>query len=147
MILEKVTGCTCDSLTVDGVKEIDLDDFAREMTLKKISEFFWNYNLSKFERLINEYLRLYVAEDDLEYVDEFYQQLIDEKVIKPLDQNITDIDVLMQLRSKLSIYINRLDNGELNWLLQEVVWALGEYEYLGYCEQCCDSIYKYTLEI
>ena len=147
MILEKVTGCTCDSLTVDGVREIDLDDFAREMTLKKISEFFWNYNLSKFGKLINEYLQLYIAEDDLEYIDEFYQQLIDEKVIKPLEQNITDIDVLIQLRSKLSIYINRLDNGELNWLLQEVVGTLGEYEYLGYCEQCCDSIYKYTLEI
>lgn len=35
----------------------------------------------------------------------------------------------------------------LNEALQELLWNMGDCEYLGQCEQCFDSIFKYKIEI
>ena len=43
MILKQITGCVCDSLTVDGVEEIDLTEENRQIKLFSyiFSSFFW----------------------------------------------------------------------------------------------------------
>ena len=80
MKIESVTGCTCDSLTVDNVETVDMDKEAIKDVIKK---------------LIN-------REDDL---------------------------------------------GILQSVLIDLVEFQGEFEDLGYCDQCGDWITKYTLEI
>lgn len=152
MILEKVTGCTCSSLTVDGVEEIELCDNARVATLKKISEYFRKMELSKFREVIDDELLMYTTEEDLEYVDGFYSTLLVNKTIKPLQQisgmNALDEEyLLVELRAALANFILNMSTDDLNWLLQQVTESLGEPKYLGYCEQCCDSIDQYTLKI
>jgi hypothetical protein len=42
MILKEITGCVCDSLTVDGVEEIDLTEEQRKEVILKISEYIAN---------------------------------------------------------------------------------------------------------
>ena len=152
MILEKVTGCTCSSLTVDGVEEIEMCDNARVATLKKISKYISKMALDKFREVINNELLMYTTEEDLEYVDEFYSTLLVNKTIKPLQQisGMSALDeeyLLIELRVALANFILNMSTDDLNWLLQEVTEHLGETKYLGYCEQCCDSIHQYTLEI
>lgn len=39
MILKQTTGCVCNSLTVDGVEEIDLTEDQRKEVILKISEY------------------------------------------------------------------------------------------------------------
>jgi hypothetical protein len=152
MILEKVTGCTCDSLTVDDVREIDINDDDRISVLKRIGMYISILDLAKFKALINNELLMYTSLDDLEYADEFYLMLIKNRTIEPLQQldGMSAIDeeyLLIELRVSLSNYIMNVTPNDLNWILSQFVEAIGETEYLGYCDQCCDSIYKYTLEI
>lgn len=42
MILKQTTGCVCNSLTVDGVEEIDLTEDQRKEVILKISEYIAN---------------------------------------------------------------------------------------------------------
>ena len=152
MFLEKVTGCTCDSLTVDDVQEIKMSDNDRVAVLKRIWMYISILDLAKFKELINNELLMYTSLDDLEYADEFYLMLIKNKTIEPLQQldGMSAIDeeyLLIELRVSLANYIMNVSPNDLNWILSQFVEAVGETEYLGYCDQCCDSIYKYTLEI
>lgn len=152
MFLEKVTGCTCDSLTVDDVQEIKMSDNDRVAVLKRIGMYISILDLAKFKELINNELLMYTSLDDLEYADEFYLMLIKNKTIEPLQQldGMSAIDeeyLLIELRVSLANYIMNVSPNDLNWILSQFVEAVGETEYLGYCDQCCDSIYKYTLEI
>lgn len=39
MEIKIVTGCICDSMTVDGIEEADMTDEQRKETLKKLGEF------------------------------------------------------------------------------------------------------------
>ena len=80
MKIESVTGCTCDSLTVDDVETVDMDKEAVKDVIKKLID----------------------REDDL---------------------------------------------GTLQSILIDLVETQGEFEDLGYCDQCGDWITKYTLEI
>lgn len=151
MKIEKVTGCICDSLTVDGVQEIDLTDGKRVEVLSAISDYIHTYPFDKFGELIRWYFEMYTTEEDLEYMDEYYKSLIDSKLITPLyvlpEDTVENIALYAALRARLGCYIKSVPPHDLNWILQQVVEAFGEYEYIDYCEQCCDSIYKYTLEI
>lgn len=152
MFLEKVTGCTCDSLTVDDVQEIKMSDNDRVAVLKRIGMYISILDLAKFKELINNELLMYTSLDDLEYADEFYLMLIKNKTIEPLQQldGMSAIDeeyLLIELRVSLANYIMNVSPNDLNWILSQFVEAVGETEYLGYCDQCCDSFYKYTLEI
>lgn len=151
MILEKVTGCICDSLTVDGVQEIDLTDEKRVEVLSAISYYVHTYPFDKFGELIRDYFAMYTTEEDLEYMDEYYKSMINSKLITPLyvlpEDTMANIALYAALRARLGCYIKSVPPNELNWILQQVVEAFGEYEYIGHCDQCCDSIYKYTLEI
>ena len=152
MILEKVTGCTCDSLTVDDVREIEMKDDDRVSVLKRIVMYISRLDLAKFKELINDELMMYTDMEDLSYADEFYSMLLKNKTIEPLQQldGMSAIDeeyLLIELRVALANYIMNVSPNDLNWILSQFVEALGEEEYLGYCEQCCDSINKYTLEL
>lgn len=42
MILKQVTGCVCNSLTVDGVEEIELTEKQRREVIGKLSEYIAN---------------------------------------------------------------------------------------------------------
>lgn len=152
MFLEKVTGCTCDSLTVNDVQEIEMNNDDRVSVLKRIGMYISSLDLAKFKALINNELLMYTSLDDLEYADEYYLMLIKNKTIEPLQQldGMSAIDeeyLLIELRVSLANYIMNISPNDLNWILSQFVEALGDTEYLGYCDQCCDSIYKYTLEI
>ena len=152
MVIEKVTGCTCDSLTVDDVQEIELADIDRRNILTNIGKYIGKMDLESFKELIDGELKMYSTEEDLEYVDEFYSMLLVDKTIKPLQQfdNMLPIDeeyLLIELRVSLANFITNMHTDDLNWLLQQIAEALGKSEYLFYCEQCFDSVYKYTLEI
>lgn len=152
MILEKVTGCTCDSLTVDDVREIELTDIERRDVLTNIGKYISKMDLESFKGLIDGELKMYSNEEDLDCVDEFYSMLLVDKTIKPLQQfdNMLPLDeeyLLIELRVALANFIINMHTDDLNWLLQQITEALGESEYLFYCEQCFDSVYKYTLEI
>ena len=80
MKIESVTGCICDSLTVDDVETVDMDKEAVKDVIKKLID----------------------REDDL---------------------------------------------GTLQSILIDLVETQGEFEDLGYCEQCGDWITKYTVEL
>lgn len=152
MILEKVTGCTCDSLTVDGVQEIDFDDDSRKIVLKRIANHISKLPLDEFKSLIEQELQMYSCEEDLQYMDEFYEMITENGTIKPLLQlgTLLPLDekyLLIELRIALAYYIENVPPQDLNWILQQVIEALGESEYLFHCEQCFDIVYKYTLEI
>jgi hypothetical protein len=78
--------------------------------------------------------------------------LIKNRTIEPLQQldGMSAIDeeyLRIELRVSLSNYIMNVTPNDLNWILSQFVEAIGETEYLGYCDQCSDSIYKYTLEL
>lgn len=152
MVIEKVTGCTCDSLTVDDVQEIALTNSERREVLNNIGKYISKMDLESFKDLIDCELKMYSNEEDLEYVDEFYSMLLVDKTIKPLQQfdNMLPLDeeyLLIELRVALANFILNMSTDDLNWLLQQITEALGESEYLYYCEQCFDSVYKCTLEI
>lgn len=80
MKIEYVTGCTCDSLTIDGKETVDME------------------------------------------VDE--------------------------LKSHIHKLIDRIDDiSTLQDIVMNVTELEGDYECLGHCDQCGDTIYKHTLEI
>ena len=152
MVIEKVTGCTCDSLTIDNVQEIELTIYDRRNVLANIAKYISKMDLESFKELIDDELKMYTTEEDLECVDEFYSMLLVDKTIKPLQQfdNMLPLDeerLLIVLRVALANFIINMQTDDLNWLLQQITEALGNREYLFYCEQCFDSVYKYTLEI
>lgn len=78
MKIEKVTGCICDSLTVDGVQEIALTDEKRVEVLGRISDYIKTMDLKKFAEAINNEIGMYRDEEDLEYASEFYLKLTNE---------------------------------------------------------------------
>lgn len=152
MILEKVSGCTCDSLTVDDVQEIELDDDARVNVLKRIGMYIATMDMNAFKPLMEDEFMMYTTAEDLEYADEFYSLLLKNGTIKPLQQldGMSDIELeylLIELRVALSNYIMNVPPSDLNWILSQFVEAFGVSEYLGHCDQCGDSIYQYTLKI
>ena len=77
MIIEMTTGCICDSLTVDGIEEINLTDDKRKEVLIKISNYNTELNIKSLGKLIDNYLSMFDQEDDLDYITDFYQSLID----------------------------------------------------------------------
>jgi hypothetical protein len=80
MKIEYVTGCTCDSLTIDGKETVDME--------------------------------------------------IDE------------------LKSHIHELIDKIgDISSLQGIVMNISESEGDYECLGHCDQCGDTIYKHTLEI
>ena len=80
MKVVSVTGCTCDSLTIDGVESIDMK---------------------------------------VEDVQAVIKRVIDQET----------------------------DMGILQSILVDLVSHMGEFEDLGYCEECSDHIEQYTFEV
>lgn len=152
MIIEMTTGCICDSLTVDGIEEIDLTDDKRKEILIKISNYIVKLNIKFFGELIDNYLSMFDQEDDLDYITNFYQSLIDDEIITPLQQfpkvrnHETEL-LIRRFRQKVHTYIATMRPNELNILLQDLLNTLGEYKFIGQCNCCGDIIEKYTLNI
>lgn len=80
MKIESISGCTCDSLTIDGVETIDM----------KIED------------------------------------------IKEAVKKLVDVET---------------DMGTIQSVLIDLVETRGDFEYLGSCDECGDSIEKYSIEI
>ena len=56
MELKRTSGCICDSMTVDGVEEIDLEnDEIRKEVLERIGDYIGKLNLDekKYDRLVD----------------------------------------------------------------------------------------------
>jgi hypothetical protein len=80
MKIEYVTGCTCDSLTVDGKETVDMDVNDLKLSIHKM----------------------------IDSIDSI-------STLQDIVMNVTELE--------------------------------GDYECLGHCDQCGDTIYKHTLEI
>ena len=152
MIIEMTTGCICDSLTVDGIEEINLTDDKRKEVLMNISNYIITIDIKTFGKLINNYLSMFNQEDDLDYITDFYQSLIDDEIIIPLQQfpkvwNHEANLLTRRFRQKVHTHIITMHPNELNILLQDLLNTLGKYEFIGQCDCCGDIIEKYTLNI
>ena len=152
MIIEMTTGCICDSLTVDGIEEINLTDDKRKEVLIEISNYVITIDIKTFGKLIDNYLSMFNQEDDLDYITDFYQSLINDEIITPLQQfpkvwNHEAELLTRQFRQKVHTYIATMHPNELNILLQDLLNTLGKYEFIGHCDCCGDIIEKYTLNL
>ena len=152
MIIEMTTGCVCDSLTIDNIEEINLTDNKRKKILIEISNYIVTINIKTFGKLINNYLSNFVCEDDLNYITDFYQSLINDEIIVPLQQfpkiwNHEAELLTRRFRQKVHTYIATMHPNELNILLQDLLNTLGKYKFVGHCDCCGDIIEKYTLNI
>lgn len=129
------TGCTCDSLTVDGIEEVDLNtDEKRKGILNKIGDYVSNLELDpKKER----------QEEQLNVIKRcIYYAKCDE-----WDEDIVDFG--NKTLEDLGNIIKEMSPVELNPLLCEFVPALGKLTYKSSkpCECCGDWITEYTLNI
>lgn len=145
-------GCTWDSLTVDNVEEIDLTDEKRIEVLSIISKFITSMDIRKFGNLMKDELMMYETEEELKYATDFYESLISNDLIQPLEQypsewNHRSEQLSRQLRSYVSKYVRDLSPDYLNYVLQDLLPEFGIYENCGYCECCGDIREQYTLEI
>lgn len=152
MNLTAITGCVHYDLTVDGTNEINLTDEKRIEVLSEISKYIASLDIRKFAEVMSNELKMYDLPEDLEYISDFYQSLIDNKIIQPFEQfpeewNHKSEWLAKQLRSYVSKYIRDLSPDKLNTLLWDFLVVLGDYEYLYYCHQCGDIVEQYTLTI
>ena len=152
MNLTAITGCVRYDLTVDGTSEINLTDEKRIEVLSEISKYIASLDIQQFAKVISNELAMYDSEEDLEYISDFYQSLIDNKIIQPLEQfpkewNHKSEWLAKQLRSYVSKYIRDLSPNELNSLLWDFIMEFGDYKYLYQCDQCGDVVEQYTLTI
>ena len=69
MELEMVRGCVCDSLTVDGVEEIDLTDEKRKEVLKALGDYITNLPTSELNNLMQLLLDYFGEYEDLGHCD------------------------------------------------------------------------------
>lgn len=124
MILKKVTGCICDSLTVDGVEEIDLTDKDRRKVLNKISNYIKNLPYDCFER----------AKDLLFWFTD-------------LEEGSLDVTCTMTM-ADIGEEVRLADVKSLNYVLQGITELLYDSEEMSDpCPCCGDYIITYTLEI
>lgn len=153
MKIEKVTGCICDSLTVDGVKEVDLTDEKRIEVLERISDYIKTMDLKKFAEAINNEIGMYRDEEDLEYASEFYLKLTNEGVIDlfeklPEEWYFESEWLASRLRAYTANYIRNMKTEDLNWVLQQLTEEFAFQESDGIpCDCCGDCVTTYTLEI
>lgn len=153
MRIEKVTGCICDSLTVDGVQEIDLTDEKRVEVLGRIGDYIKTMDLKKFAKAINNEIGIYRDEEDLEYASEFYLKLTNEGVIDLFEQFPTEWSLesewlASRLRAYTAHYIRNMETGDLNWVLQQLTEEFAFQESDGIpCDCCGDCVTTYMMEI
>lgn len=123
MELKYTTGCICDSMTVDGVEEIDLEnDEIRKDVLERIGDYIGKLNLddNKYDRLVDSMCG---------YLD------LDEKEIKG------------KTTCELGSIIKNTHPYNLNYILQFVIPDFGEVTYHSEkpCECCGDYVWEHTL--
>ena len=153
MKIEKVTGCICDSLTVDGVQELDLTNETRVKVLERISDYIKTMDLKKFAEAINNEIGMYKDEEDLEYASEFYLKLTNEGVIDlfeqfPAEWYFESEWLSSRLRAYTAHYIRNMKTEDLNWVLQQLTEAFAFQESDGIpCDCCGDCVTTYTMEI
>ena len=124
MKLIRVTGCVCDSLRVDDVEEIDLDDETRKKTLKKIGEFIKKQTLDEEGlELLREDIEGYCGKEEGELKGKTIQELGE--------------------------IIETEEASSLNYILQFIVEFFGKLTYHSKepCECCGDYVYEYTLDL
>lgn len=125
MILKSVTGCICDSLTVDDIEEIDLpSDKIRKEVLEKIGEF----------------LKKQLLDD---------HQLTNLRDSMEAYLNLEEGELKGKTIEELGGIIKSTEPGNLNYVLQFIIEPFGELTYKSKtaCDCCGDYVYEYTLVV
>jgi hypothetical protein len=124
MKLTKTTGCLSDSLQVDGVEEIDLDDNTRRRALKEIGEYVKKQTLD---------------EEGLELLREDIEGYCSKEGGELKDKTIQELGEIIETE----------ETSSLNYILQFIVEFFGELTYHSKepCECCGDYVYEYTLDL
>ena len=123
-----VEGCTCTSLTIDGVETIDLPE-------KDFRRIVFNMINLIDDRSLLEHLMDYCEEmeapwDEYEYVEKEYTE--DDETLK----------------EKIKATVSKCDDFAcLQHIWMRIMETMGEYESLGHCDQCGDHIVKYTIDM
>ena len=128
MQLISVTGCLCDSLTVDGVEEIDLpNDEARKEIVDKIGDYISSLKEENYDTYTRENLACNI-EGYLNYEEDSL-----------LDKSFKELGEI----------VKSAPGDQLNYILQFVIPNLGSITYHSEepCECCGDYVWEYTLEI
>ena len=68
MKIEITTGCTLDSLRIDGIEEIEMTDEQRRAALEKIGEYIKTLPTNQLNYLL-QYLHCFIDEDAFEHED------------------------------------------------------------------------------
>ena len=68
MKIEITTGCTRDSMQIDGIEEIDMTDEQRREALEKIGEYIKTLPTNQLNYLL-QYLHCFIDEDAFEHED------------------------------------------------------------------------------
>lgn len=153
MILKSIRGCICDSLTVNGIEEINLTNKVRREVLNQIACFMETIDDDKANYILNEYLLTVTNEEEYECRNYFYDAIINEFNL-PIYSQITDIKenekqiILSKFKTLIKNYLLKLNTNKLNYILQDIIPLFGTYYSDGIQCQCCgDYVEEYTLEI